>query len=235
MREPLPPFKQPAVKHQPKGLTILYEDQDIIVVSKINGLLTMGTENEKEKTAYFLLNDYVKKGNIRSRNRIFIVHRLDRDTSGVLIFAKNEQSKRYLQDNWKEFSKTYYAVVHGKLSEKEGVITSYLLENKANKMYSVKDPGKGKFSKTGYKVLKESGQFSLLQINLFTGTKNQIRVHFSEKGHPVAGDKIYGLPDKGVKRLTLHSASLTITHPVSKKEMTFRTEMPGYFKMLLVG
>ncbi len=233
MQQQKTPGKQISAKHQPKGLTILYEDQDIIVVNKINGLLTMGTDNEKEKTAYFLLTDYVKKGNSRSRNRVFIVHRLDRDTSGVLVFAKNEHAKRYLQDNWKEFSKTYFAVVHGVLSEKEGVITSYLVENKIKRMFSVTDSGKGKFSKTGYKVIKESSKFSLLEINLFTGVKNQIRVHFSEKGHPVAGDKMYGQPDKGIKRLTLHAASLTINHPYSNKTMTFKTEMPGYFETLL--
>jgi 23S rRNA-/tRNA-specific pseudouridylate synthase len=127
-------------KHQPKGLTILYEDQDIIVVNKINGLLTMGTEREKENTAYFHLTDYVRKGNPRSRNRIFIVHRLDRDTSGVLVFAKTEQVKRFLQDNWKEFDKTYIAVIHGKLAEKEGIITSYLVENSANRKENSRKP-----------------------------------------------------------------------------------------------
>jgi tRNA pseudouridine32 synthase/23S rRNA pseudouridine746 synthase/23S rRNA pseudouridine1911/1915/1917 synthase len=233
MQDQTPQFKKPSTKHQPKGLTFLYEDQDIIVVNKIHGLLTMGTDTEKEKTAYFLLTDYVKKGNSQSRNRIFIVHRLDRDTSGVLVFAKSERVKRYLQDNWKDFSKTYYAVVHGSLSEKEGIITSYLVENKINRVYSVNDPTVGKFSKTGYKVLNESDRFSLLEINLFTGTKNQIRVHFSENGHPVAGDKIYGQPDKGINRLALHSASLTIKHPFSKKVMTFKTELPPYFKSLV--
>jgi tRNA pseudouridine32 synthase/23S rRNA pseudouridine746 synthase/23S rRNA pseudouridine1911/1915/1917 synthase len=218
-----------SAKHQPKGLTILHEDQDIIVVNKINGLLTMGTEREKENTAYYHLTDYVRKGNPRSRNRVFIVHRLDRDTSGVLVFAKSEPVKRFLQDNWKEFTKVYVAVVHGQLTEKEGVITSYLVENSINRMYSVNNPEKGKFSKTGYKVLKENARFSLLEINLFTGTKNQIRVHFSEKGHSVAGDKIYGEFEKGIKRLALHSKSLSIIHPFTKKPLTFETEIPAYF------
>jgi tRNA pseudouridine32 synthase/23S rRNA pseudouridine746 synthase/23S rRNA pseudouridine1911/1915/1917 synthase len=229
----MPLLKQNQVKHQPKGLTILYEDQDIVVVNKINGLLTMGTEREKEKTAYFLLTDYVRKGNPRSQNRVFIVHRLDRDTSGVLVFAKTEMAKRFLQDNWKEFDKKYVAVVHGKLSEKEGIITSYLVENSAYRMYSVNNPDKGKFSKTGFKVLRENANFSLLEIDLFTGTKNQIRVHFAEKGHPVAGDKIYGIPEKGINRLALHSYSLTIIHPFTKKSMTFETEVPAYFYQLV--
>ena len=233
MQEKRQTFKSPSKKHQPKGLTILYEDQDILVVNKTNGLLTVSTDGEKEKTAYFLLNDYVKKGNARSTNRVFIVHRLDRDTSGVLVFAKNEKVKRYLQDEWKKFNKKYFAVVHGKLQEKEGIISSYLLENKAHKMYSVKDSEKGKFSKTGYKVVKESSRFSLLEINLFTGRKNQIRVHFSEKGHPVVGDKMYGKIDKGIKRLALHAASLAISHPVTKEKLIFETEPPLYFKTLV--
>lgn len=224
---------KPSTKHQPKGLVILHEDQDIIVVNKISGLLTMGTEREKENTAYYLLTDYVRKGNPRSRNRIFIVHRLDRDTSGVLVFAKSEPVKRFLQDNWKEFTKTYVAVVLGGLPEKEGIITSYLVENSINRMYSVNNPEKGKFSKTGYKVLKENARFSLLEINLFTGTKNQIRVHFSEKGHPVAGDKIYGESEKGIKRLALHSKSLSIIHPFTKKTISFETEVPPYFNELV--
>jgi tRNA pseudouridine32 synthase/23S rRNA pseudouridine746 synthase/23S rRNA pseudouridine1911/1915/1917 synthase len=226
-------FKKSARKYWPKGLAILYEDKDILVVNKINGLLTVSTDREKEKTAYFLLTDYVKKGNSRSKNRVFIVHRLDRETSGILVFAKNEKAKRYLQTEWKEFNKIYFAVVHGSLLEKEGIITSYLIENKLHRMYSVNDSTKGKYSKTGYKVIKESRNFSLLNIKLFTGRKNQIRVHFSEKGHPIVGDKMYGKKDKGIKRLALHAASLTISHPFTKEKITFETELPLYFKTLI--
>jgi len=233
MQKKRPMFRRISTKHRPMGLAILYEDQDILVVNKTNGLLTVSTDSEKEKTAYFLLNDYVKKGNARSKNRVFIVHRLDRETSGILVFAKNEKAKRYLQAEWKEFNKIYFAVVHGRLLEKEGIITSYLLENKVHRMYSVNDSTKGKYSKTGYKVVKESRNFSLLNINLFTGRKNQIRVHFSEKGHPVVGDKIYGKIDKGIKRLALHAASLTISHPFRREKITFETELPLYFKTLI--
>lgn len=226
-------FKRPSKKHEPKGLTILYEDQDILVVNKINGLLTIGTAGEREKTAHFLLNDYVKKGNSRSKNRVFIVHRLDRETSGVLVFAKNERVKRYLQDEWKSFSKTYFAVVHGQLDEKEGTITSYLTENSVHRVFSVEDEKKGKLSETAYKVIQATSKFSLLEINLLTGRKHQIRVHFSEKGHPVAGDKMYGKVEKGMKRLALHAASLTIQHPFTKEKMTFKTTAPTSFKTLL--
>lgn len=225
--------KKTCKKHQPKGLTVLHEDQDIIVINKTNCLLTISTDTEKARTAYYILTDYVKKGNPKSRNRIFIVHRLDRDTSGVLVFAKNEQAKRYLQDNWKEFSKTYYAVVHGILDQKEGLITSYLTENSIHRVYSVRDPERGKLAKTSYKVIKESNNYSLVEINLLTGRKNQIRVHFSEKGHPVVGDKMYGSKPTGGNRLALHAASLTIMHPYSKKQMTFETELPLCFKSIM--
>jgi RluA family pseudouridine synthase len=226
-------FKSPSNKYQPKGLTIIYEDRDIIVVDKIEGLLTMGTDREKQKTAHYLLNEYVKKGNVRSGNRVFIVHRLDRETSGILIFAKHEKAKLYLQDRWKEFSKNYMAVVHGNLANKEGVLTSYLFENKAFRVYSVNDPNKGKLSKTGYRVIHESDKFSLLEINLYTGRKHQIRVHFSEIGHPVVGDNTYGPSDREAKRLALHATSLTITHPFTNREMSFEAEIPAYFKKLV--
>ncbi len=235
MRESPKVFKIPPKRYQPKGLSILYEDHDILVVSKISGLLTVSTEKVKENTAYYLLNMYVKKGIQKSRNRIFIVHRLDRDTSGIIVFAKNENSKRFLQGEWHGFKKKYSAVVHGTLPKKEGVIVSYLAEGHAHKMYSVDDPEKGKLAKTGFRVLRESKNFSLLEIDLLTGRKNQIRVHLSEKGFPVAGDKKYGIKDKGIKRLTLHATSITILHPYTGKKMTFETKVPTYFKSLVNG
>lgn len=234
MQETNPSFKPPSKKHSPSGLTILYEDRDIIVVNKSHGLLTIGCAKEQERTAQFILNDYVKKGNQRSRNRVFVVHRLDRETSGVLIFAKTEEVKFYLQDRWKEFYKTYFAVVHGVPREREGLITSYLLENKAFKVYSTKDTSCAKLAKTAYRLIDENGKFSLLEIDLMTGRKHQIRVHLAELGHPVLGDQVYGKDDK-VKRLALHCASLTIIHPFTNKEMTFETGIPSYFKNLLGG
>ncbi|MBU0945311.1 MAG: RNA pseudouridine synthase [Proteobacteria bacterium] len=235
MRESQKKFKSPPKRYQPRGLSILYEDHDILVVDKVNGLLTVGTEKEKENTAYYRLTDYVRKGIQKSKNRIFIVHRLDRDTSGILVFAKNEKAKHYLQEEWPKFKKKYYAVVHGTLEEKEGIIASYLAENSIHKMYSVADPAKGKLAQTGYKVLRESKEFSLLEIDLLTGRKNQIRVHFAEKGCPVAGDKLYGGKEKakGIKRLALHAFSITFSHPHSKEELSFETKIPPYFNALL--
>ncbi len=222
-----------STKYQPKGLEIIHEDRDIIVVNKANGLLSIGTEKEKRNTAHFLLNEYVKKGNAKSRDRVYIVHRLDRDTSGVLVFAKTEKAKFFLQENWAGFRKKYVAVVYGNLNEKEGIIESYLAENKTYRVFSTKNKTKGKYAKTGYKVLKETDKYSLLEINLFTGRKNQIRVHLAEKGHPVVGDKVYGETDKVIKRLALHSFSLALIHPHTKKEMCFQTAIPQYFKKLV--
>lgn len=233
MQESIKQFKRPPKRYQPKGLTILYEDRDILVVDKVNGLLTVSSEKVRDKTAYYLLNEYVRKGNQKSRRRIFIVHRLDRDTSGVIVFAKTEKAKRYLQEEWQGFEKKYYALIHGTMPEKEGIITSYLAENSVHRMYSVDDPQKGKLAKTGYKVLKKSSKYSLLEIDLITGRKNQIRVHLAEKGCAVAGDKKYGVKEKGIKRLMLHAASLTITHPFSKEKMIFTTKIPAYFESLI--
>ena len=168
MTEEQSAFKKPPKKFQPRGLDILFEDREIIVVDKADGLLTVSTDREREKTAYSHLNHYVKKGNARSRNRVFIVHRLDRDTSGILVFAKNEKAKRYLQDRWKDFTKKYFAVVHGIPDQKGGEISSYLAENKVYRVYSTEDPSEGRLSKTGFRVLKESGKLSLLEIDLFT-------------------------------------------------------------------
>lgn len=233
MQESPKQFKRPPKRFQPKGLSILYEDFDIIVVDKMSGLLSISNEQTKDNTAYFRLNTYVRKGNQKSRKRVFIVHRLDKDTSGVLVFAKSEVAKQFLQNEWKDFRKMYYAVVQGELKDKEGVISSYLAENSFHKMYSVPDPNKGVLAKTKYKVLKSTKHYSLLEIILLTGKKNQIRVHFSEKGCPVAGDKKYGAAKTSVKRLTLHAASMTILHPVTKQKMTFESEMPAYFNSLM--
>jgi RluA family pseudouridine synthase len=219
-------------RHEPGGISILYEDRDIIVIDKPTGLLTIGTDREKSKTAHFILNDYVRKGNSKSSSRVYIVHRLDRETSGVVIFAKSEQVKRFLQDNWENTEKHYLSIVYGNLKEKEGTISSYLTENRALRVYSTKDSLKGKLSHTTYKVIEETKGFTMVDVNLITGRKHQIRVHFSEMGHPVVGDKKYG-PDETVsKRLALHARSIMFNHPFSRKPMTFDTGVPEEFNRL---
>src|SRR6185369_14933352 len=225
--------KSPRLKYQPKGVDLLYEDDDMVVVNKPCGLLTMGTDRDKSRTVHTILNDYVRKGNSKSRNRIYIVHRLDRDTSGILIFAKSEKVKLLLQENWKNIEKKYLAVVYGQLTPKEGMISTYLAENSAFSVYSTTDITKGKLSQTAYKVLREVKGFSLLEIHLLTGRKHQIRVHLAEKGHPVVGDKRYGKAGDGYNCLALHAKSLSCTHPVSGKPLFFEAPPPEYFTRLI--
>jgi RluA family pseudouridine synthase len=223
----------PRTRHQPRGIDLVYEDDDIVVVNKPCGLLTMGTDRDKSRTAHSILNDYVRKGNSKSRNRIYIVHRLDRDTSGVLIFAKSEKVKLILQEQWKIAEKKYLAVVYGEVCPKEGLISTYLAENSAYSVYSTPDSTKGKLSHTAYAVLKEAKGFTLLEIRLLTGRKHQIRVHLSEKGHPVVGDKRYGKAGDGYNCLALHARSLSCTHPISGKQLYFETAIPEYFTRLI--
>ncbi len=219
----------------PQGLVILHEDRDIVVVDKPAGLLTIGTERDKSRTAYFILTDYVRKGCARSRNRVFIVHRLDRDTSGVLVFAKSEEAKLRLQAAWGETEKTYLAVVHGRCPKSEETITTYLAENQAHVMYSTSDPAKGKLSRTAYKVLKQTKAFALLEVNLLTGRKNQIRVHLAGIGHPIVGDRKYGRAKESCPGLALHARSISFDHPFSGQRLTVAAKAPGFFQKLMNG
>jgi tRNA pseudouridine32 synthase/23S rRNA pseudouridine746 synthase/23S rRNA pseudouridine1911/1915/1917 synthase len=193
----------------------------------------MGTDRDKSRTVHSILNDYVRKGNSKSRNRIYIVHRLDRDTSGILIFAKSEKIKMLLQEQWKDTEKRYLTIVYGELTPKEGQISTYLTENSAYSVYSTTDTTIGKLSHTAYKVLKEAKGFSLLEINLLTGRKHQIRVHLAEKGNPVVGDKRYGKAGDGYNCLALHARSLSCTHPTSGKQLFFETPIPEYITRLM--
>lgn len=235
MQQPKP-FKSSPKKYQPRGTPVLYEDHDILVVNKAGGLLSVSYDDEHRDTAYDRLFDYVRKGNRKSQNRIYMVHRIDRDTSGVLMFAKTPAARKYLLDEWKNFSKQYVALVYGHPDPAEGEIVSYLAEDAQHKMYSVPEGGEGQYAKTAYRILRESKKFSLLKVDLFTGRKNQIRAHFAEKGFPVVGDKKYGDGnDRSGKRLYLHAETLTIRHPFTHQEMTFHAPIPPAFEALLTG
>jgi RluA family pseudouridine synthase len=218
----------------PGGLVILHEDQDILVVDKPAGLLTIATDKEKSRTAYFILTDYVRKGSARSRRRLFIVHRLDRETSGVLLFAKTVEAKLRLQDQWKqgEVEKKYLAVVHGHVAKQSGTITTYLAENKAHMVYSTTDAAAGKLAQTSYRVLRQTRNSSLLEVGLLTGRKHQIRVHLAGIGHPVVGDSKYGRESGSRARLALHARSLSFTHPTSGERLTFEAAAPAFLDRL---
>ena len=223
----------PGARFLPKGLAVLYEDKDILVVDKPAGLLTVATEREKSLTAHSILTDYFRTGCGRSRKRLFVVHRLDRDTSGVLIFAKSEEAKVRLQDRWKQTEKKYLAVVYGKCEQSPGTITTYLAENNAYRVYSTSDSTKGKLAQTAYTVLRVIKGLSLLELSLLTGRKNQIRVHLAGIGHPIVGDTKYGKADDPLSRMALHARSISFKHPFSNKQLTFESKVPEFFTTLV--
>ena len=211
----------------------MYEDKDIMVVDKPAGLLTVATEREKERTAHFILTEYFRKGCGRCRKRLFVVHRLDRETSGLLIFAKSEEAKERLQARWKQTEKKYLAIVHGKCEKASGTITSYLAEDASYNVYETSDPAKGKLAQTAYTVLKETKNFTLLELALLTGRKNQIRVHLAGIGHPIVGDVKYGKADESPGRMALHARFISFKHPYSGKQLAFESEVPEFFSSLV--
>lgn len=215
------------------GLRVLFEDKDIIVVDKEAGLLSVSSPQETELTAYRQLTDYVRASN--SHSRIYVVHRLERDMSGVMLFAKNEAAQEALKNAWQDTveDRQYAAVVEGIVRKPEGTVTSWLKENKALKMYSSRIPNDGEHAVTHYKLLQANRQNSLLQIHLDTGIKNQIRAHMQDIGHPIAGDKKYGAETKTIHRLGLHAQSLTFDHPGTGQSMRFESPIPKSFMTLV--
>lgn len=209
-----------------KKLDIIYEDKEIVVINKEANLLTIATNNSNN-TLYQQVSDYVKKQH--KSNKIFIVHRLDKDTSGVIIFAKNPQLKASFQNNWNKLAKVreYIAIVEGNLSGK-GCIKEYLRETKTLLTYASKT---GDEAITNYEVIKSTKHFSVVKINIETGRKNQIRVAMKNLGHPIIGDKKYGSSKNPIRRMCLHASRLVLTHPISKKELEFIAPTPKQFKI----
>ena len=225
-------IKKVPLKFQPKGIEILYEDQDIIAGNKAPGALSVSALWNTEDTIHSALNRYVQKGNAKSKKCVFVVHRLDQATSGVILFAKTEKVQDFLKTDWTSTIKTYYAIVHGKMKEKKGLISSHLVEDDDYLVQSTTEPGKGKLAQTEFTVVKETAYFSILKINLLTGKKNQIRVHLAENGNPIVGDLKYGKPSKH-KDLYLHAFAIVFTHPFSKVRMRIQAPIPKYFEKLI--
>lgn len=209
-------------------IDIVYEDNSLIVINKAAGLLSMATERIREKTAYHLLSDYLKQKD--PRNRIFILHRLDRETSGLMMFAKKPEIQESLQNHWEEaiLERKYVAVVEGRPKQESGTIRSYITEN-ATFIVHKTNAKEGKLAITHYRLVKSNPQFSLLELELETGRKNQIRVHMQEMGTPVTGDKKYGARYNPLNRLALHAFKLRFIHPETQKEMNFETPFPKHF------
>lgn len=211
-------------------LDIIYEDKEFIVVNKPAHMLTISTENEKINTLYHKVYEYLKKKN--KNNKVFILHRLDKDTSGIIVFVKNQKLKELLQSDWNTLAKTreYLAVVEGYVEPLKDTIKEYLKETKTLLTYATKDQG-GKEAITHYEVLKRSTSFSLLKINIETGRKNQIRVAMQDINHPIIGDKKYGSTKNPLRRVCLHASKLELIHPLTKKVLCFESKMPKEFNI----
>lgn len=224
------------VRFRHPRLKLIYEDDDVIVVDKGYGLLSVGIPNPSKKrieSAYDILRDYIKKKD--PRNKLFVVHRLDRDTTGIMMFAKNEEAMETLRHNWNNFvlERVYVALLEGFVKQDEGIIKSRLTENSQYKVFSTENENEGKLAVTRYKVIGRGHGLSLAEFTLDTGRKNQIRVHASEMGHPICGDRKYGASQNRLGRLCLHARTLRFAHPVTRKDMYFESPVPiGFFKAI---
>lgn len=224
--------KQRIAKKTRKDLPIIFENDELIAINKPSGLLSVASDTEKGRTAYRIVNDYMQQKD--KHNRIYVVHRLDEDTSGVLVFAKNPKIRDILQKNWNDIvlARGYYAIVEGIMQPKEAKLVDYLRENSLNLMYVTNDKVNGKKCITNYKTIVSNKNYSLLDVDIETGRKNQIRVQLGHRGHHIIGDDKYGEPSDPLKRLGLHAYKLKFIHPVTKKLMEFIAPMPDEFKKM---
>ncbi len=228
----LVPGQKVEILKQPKNkleIDIIYEDNEMIVVNKPCGLLTEQTQNESQKTAYMIVKNYLSKKN----EKIFLVHRLDQYTSGVLMFVKNKKLYDLLTHDWNKYAKVrgYVAVVEGKLSKPKGTVENYLAESKTQNVY-VTSKEQGKKAITHYKMIMTNKKYSMVQVHLDTGRKNQIRVHMSYLHHPIIGDDKYGARTNPIKRLGLHANEFVLVHPITFKEMKFTAKTPDSFEKI---
>lgn len=225
------PVSAPAVS----GLSfpILYEDERLIAVNKPASLLSVGNERERVKTAYRKVSDYVKSRDINAK--IFVVHRLDRETSGVLIFAKDPDTQKAFQEHWNDIvtRRGYYAVVEGAPKPAEETVVSHLIETATHLVFSGQPGLNSRRAVTHYRTMAAGHGYALLDVSIDTGRKNQIRVHMQDIGHPVAGDRQYGAKTNPLGRLCLHACELSLTDPVTGKALSFVARMPKEFSKLV--
>lgn len=218
-------------KEIPTSLNILYEDDDIIVVDKPSGVLTVGTDKHEDNTLYREVSYYVKQKKVS--NRIFIVHRLDKDTSGIILFCKNQKLKRMFQDYWNELvlKREYVGITEGVPKQKKGTVIQYLKENEQFMVYATSSK-EGKKAITNYEVIEENGRYAYVRFQLETGRKNQIRVACKSLGCPLVGDKKYGAKTNPMHRLLLHASMFACIHPVTHKKLQFSSKIPKNFQKL---
>jgi 23S rRNA pseudouridine1911/1915/1917 synthase len=217
--------------HLDPRLQVVFEDDDLIAVSKATGLLTVASPGEQEETAQAFLDAYLAE---KREGRIHVVHRLDRDTSGVLVFAKNFKTKEKLKALWNEhdIERLYVAIIEGVMLKESGKLESFLDEESPIKVKSVRGPGQGRLAVTHYKTVERGAKYSMVEVHLETGRRNQIRVQFSDTGHPIAGDRLYGARTDPIGRLALHAQQLGFVHPLSGKNVSFVVPVPDAFRKL---
>ncbi len=208
------------------GMKVFFEDAHLIVIDKPSGLLSIASDAEPEKTAYFQLTEYLRHGNPRAKERVWIVHRLDRETSGLMVFAKTPLVKETLQKSWDTFEKRYEAVVEGRLSGESGTFESDLDESNPYRVHSATRSDLTRHAVTHWRVLAKSTWRSLVELTLETGRRHQIRVHLSDAGCPIVGDEKYGAKSDPAGRLGLHSCRLNFSHPVTREAMRFESPLP---------
>lgn len=227
-------FDQSRKEKKLKGLKIVYEDKDIIIVDKEAGFLSVSTDKEKLRTVYSVLNEYVK---VKGKNeRVFVLHRLDREVSGFLVFARNAELQEIFQRNWDNLVKeyAYTAIVEGEMENEQGTIVSWLTENKNLVMLSSATDNGGLKSVTHYIVIKTIGRYSQVDCNPETRRKNQVRVQMQHIGHPIVGDKKYGSKEKPIKRIALHAGSLALKHPATGNLLEFKSPIPKVMQQLMI-
>ncbi|TWU05234.1 Ribosomal large subunit pseudouridine synthase D [Symmachiella macrocystis] len=210
----------------PRGMTVLFEDASLVVIEKPANLLSMANATERNKTAYSYLTDYVRRGNPKSPNRVWIVHRLDRDTSGLMIFAKSEDAKQVLQANWLRAEKCYLAVVEGDLPADSGELSSNSNQRGPTAVDSVPPSERTRLAVTNYRVLKRSATCALVELTPQTGRRNQIREHLADAKCPIIGDRKHKARTNPARRLGLHASSLQFPHPLSGEILNFTSPLP---------
>lgn len=217
----------------PRGMTVLFEDASIVVIEKPAHLLSMASATERNKTAYTYLTDYVRRGNPQSPKRVWIVHRLDRETSGLMIFAKSEEAKHVLQASWLQAEKCFLAVVEGDLPADRGVLNSHLEERGPLTAYSAPPSERTRLAATNYRVLKRSATCALVELTPQTGCRNQIRVHLADAKCPIIGDRKYKALTNPARRLALHASFLQFPHPLSGEILKFTSRLPRALSRLV--
>jgi len=228
--------KPPPKKYLPRGIKILFEDADLVAVEKPAGMLSVPARYEPEKNALSLMTNFFRKGNPRSKKELFAVNRIDRETSGIVVFAKNLAFRERLHERWDEVEKTYLAVARGRIEPVAGTLESWLVQDENYRVHSVKSAGdfsRAKLAVSHYKTIRNFGaRWTSLEVNLLTGRKNQIRVQFSECGNPLLGDAMYG-DGRGAERLALHAWKIAFTHPRTQERIEIVSEIPEFFRKFL--